>query len=119
MGDIDVKQGEIYFVKLEGVGSEQQGYRPFLIASTDHINSKSGIVVGYPITHARKRNMPYHFVLKKKDFDFLLYDENIVLTECVTHLSVSRLQNKLGKVDKVTLNNIISRSIYVFMEMTK
>ena len=118
MDKLTINQGDIYFVKMEGIGSEQQGYRPFLVASTNHINKKSGIVVGYPITHARKRNMPYHYILTKDQYNFLLYDRNIVLTECVSHLSIDRLEKYMGKINGFDLHEIWKCSQYVFIEKT-
>lgn len=104
---------------LRGMDSEQKGVHPVLIVSTQYINRTSPNVIAFPITHQNKKRMPFHYVLHKRDYDFFLYDRNIVQPECMKHISINRLQRYLGKISEKDMFLILQNKEYVFIEKNK
>ena len=67
----EVKQGEVWMCNLpKGEDSEQMGVRPCLIISADARNETSSNVFVFPITHARKKEQPCHYILHKENYPF-------------------------------------------------
>lgn len=113
-----IKQGDIYFVTLDGIESEQQNSRPCVVVSADVRNEKSNNVFIFPITHAKKKAQPCHYVLRKEDYDFFTYKENLVLCEEGRSISKSRLQRKLGNISVSDVEEILKVKEFVFVEKT-
>ena len=69
-----VKQGDVYMCNLSrnNVGHEQSGVRPVLVVSADIRNENSNNVFVFPITHARKKFQPCHYILSNKDYPFFM-----------------------------------------------
>lgn len=111
-----IKQGEIYFVSLDGIDSEQQNSRPCLVISADVRNLNSDNVFIFPITHAKKKAQPCHYLLLKDDYPFFTYKENIVLCEEGRSVSKRRLQRKLGMISDKDISNILEVKNYVFIQ---
>lgn len=114
----EVKQGDVWIVDLsaEKVDHEQSGARPYIIVSTNHLNDTSGNVVVAPITSQKKKEQPFHYLLFKENYPFFTKEKNIVLTECLTCVSKSRLERLLGKIFYKDLTGIIENMQYVFVE---
>ena len=111
----NVKPSEIYLCDLDPViGSEQGGVRPVIVVSHPLCCINSDTVQICPLTTKDKKDIPTHYLLKNYDYSFLS-DDSIVLGECVRTISTKRLKYKLGKVDTLTLKEIIecmSRTFY-------
>lgn len=113
-----IRQGDIYMCDLDGIDSEQQGVHPVLIVSIDILNNTSKNVVVFPITHQRKKPMPFHFMLYKEDYPFFLYNNNMIQPDCVRHISKRRLQRYLGTISTEDLQAILRNKEYVYVEKT-
>ena len=93
----EVKQGEVWMCNLpKGEDSEQQNVRPCIIISANIRNESSPNVFVFPITHAKKKMQPCHYVLYKKNYPFFTYKENTVLCEEGRSISKNRLERQLG-----------------------
>lgn len=49
------QRGEVYFARLDGVGSEQKGLRPIIILQNDNSNKKSPTLVVATMTTKHKK----------------------------------------------------------------
>ena len=93
----EVKQGEVWMCNLpKGEDSEQQNVRPCIIISANIRNESSPNVFVFPITHAKKKMQPCHYVLYKENYPFFTYKENTVLCEEGRSISKNRLERQLG-----------------------
>ena len=106
MNDINIKRGEIFYADLNPViGSEQEGIRPVLIIQNDIGNKYSPTVIGVPITSAIKKiNLPTHIPISASIAG--LSKNSIILVEQIRTLDKSRLKNKIGMLDPLTLEKV-------------
>ena len=106
-------RGEIYMCQIgENIGSEQSNRRPILIISNDRINRTAANIIALPISSKLKFNddgktlkFKSHYLLTKELYPFLDRD-SAVLTDSIRSISKIRLEESLGKVKRVTLNEI-------------
>ena len=99
------KRGDIYYADLGPViGSEQAGIRPILIIQNDVGNKFSPTIIGIPITSRVKTKMPTHIEIKSNKFG--LEKDSIILTEQIRTLDKSRIKEKVGSLDKKTLDKV-------------
>lgn len=104
------KRGEIYYAKLIGVGSMQQGVRPVYIVSNNKANTYAPTVTIIPFTSRTKRNLPTHVNMDKF---------GTALCECVTTIDKSLLQEKVGEATskeslKINIGVLIQLGINIF-----
>lgn len=86
------KIGEVYMMKFEGTGSEQDGWRPALIFQNNMGNIYSPNVILLPLTSKiKKSNQPTHVIVPAKGTG--LTKDSMVL--CENPVSISK--DKLGK----------------------
>lgn len=97
------------------IDHEQSGIRPCIVLQNDYLNQTSDNVVIVPLTSKRKKQQFFHYVLYKNDYPFFNKEENIVLSECITCISKSRLERKLGTISTKDLNEILKTKEYVFI----
>lgn len=107
----ELLQGDVVFCDFgsNNDGSEQQGVRPSLIVSNNKNNKYSDVVIVIPITSKKKKFLPTHYILYKKDYPWLRFDENTVLTEQIRCVSRQKLQRKLGRINILDLLHIIEK----------
>ncbi len=99
-------RGEIYLANLEPVvGSEQGGIRPVVILQNNVGNKHSPTTIAAPITTKRVPNsLPIHvFVFATRSG---LPQDSCVLLEQIRVLDKSRLTEKIGRVNAVTMDYI-------------
>ncbi len=99
-------RGEIYLANLEPVvGCEQGGIRPVVILQNNVGNKHSPTTIAAPITTKRVPNsLPIHvFVFAIRSG---LPQDSCVLLEQIRVLDKSRLTEKIGKVNAVTMDYI-------------
>lgn len=99
-------RGEIYLANLDPIiGSEQGGIRPVVILQNNVGNKHSPTTIAAPITTKRVPNsLPIHvFVFATRSG---LPQNSCVLLEQIRVLDKSRLTEKIGKVNAVTMNYI-------------
>jgi mRNA interferase MazF len=104
-----VERGEIYFANLEdGIGSEQNGFRPVLIIQNDVGNKYSPTTIGALITSMTKKlDLPVHFEIKKEDS--CLPQDSVVLLEQIRTIDKRRLIKRISKLDSSIMKNIDER----------
>lgn len=104
---------------LDGIDSEQQNMRPILIVSNNHLNETSSNVVAIPLTSQKKKFMPFHYILYRKNYPFFTQEKNTCLSECICHLSVNRIERYLGTIFSKDMIGILDCLQYVWKEKTK
>lgn len=60
--------GDVYMMRFNGVGSEQNGWRPGLVFQNNKGNTYSPNTIVLPLTSAKKKlNQPTHVFVKAED----------------------------------------------------
>ena len=102
---MSIKRGDIYYADLSPVvGSEQSGIRPILVIQNNIGNKFSPTIIGVPITSKVKVNMPTHIEIEGLKYG--LEKDSIILAEQIRTLDKKRLKEKVGKLDKTTLDKV-------------
>lgn len=103
---MNVKRGDIFYADLSPViGSEQGGVRPVLIIQNDMGNRFSPTVIAAAITSQQsKSKLPTHIKLDTKYCG--LPKDSIVLLEQIRTLDKARLKEKIGCLNKFSMNRI-------------
>lgn len=101
-----VKRGDIYYADLSPVvGSEQGGMRPVLIVQNDTGNRHSPTVIAAAITsQIGKARLPTHIELSAQSYG--LSRDSVILLEQVRTIDKSRLKERMGKLDDVTMTKV-------------
>lgn len=105
---LTVRRGEIYYADLSPVvGSEQGGLRPVLIVQNDVGNRHSPTVIAAAITSQQeKAKLPTHIRLDSKKCG--LAKDSVVLLEQIRTLDKKRLREKMGALDKGSMDAVNS-----------
>ncbi len=103
---MNIKRGDIYYADLSPViGSEQGGMRPVLIVQNDVGNKYSPTVIAAAITSQQdKSNLPTHIHLDANGCG--LSKDSIVLLEQVRTLDKTRLKERMGSLDNISMNMV-------------
>lgn len=103
-----VKRGEIYYADLSPVvGSEQGGVRPVLIVQNDIGNKYSPTVIAAAITSQREKSkLPTHIEVSAENCG--LQRNSIVLLEQIRTIDKKRLKEKMGMLDRMSMDMIDS-----------
>lgn len=100
-------RGDVWYANLDGIGSEQKGFRPVVIVSNEMNNEHAKTVTILPITSKlSKHNIPTHYIV---NVDFLT-KTSIVVAEQIRTVDKSRLERKIGHFDDghmKKINNIM------------
>ncbi len=105
-----MKQGEIYWVKLNPtVGREQGGKRPCVIISGNSMNKKIELLIVCPIS-SQLKFYPGSFFVEKNNNNNLKNDSEI-LTFQIKTISKSRVGKKIGKITDEQLNQVFQKFI--------
>lgn len=100
-----VKRGDIFYADLSPViGSEQSGVRPIVIIQNDIGNKYSPTVIAVAITSKIKNKMPTHIEIEGTKYG--LDKDSVILAEQIRTLDKSRLKDKVGRLDKATLEKV-------------
>ena len=98
--NIEIKRGDIFYAKLNGIGSVQCNVRPVMILSNDLNNKYAPTLQVCPLTSKVKNNLPIHFYLE----GFGLNKKSTFLAEQLTIIDKTQLvSDKIGSVDEITL----------------
>lgn len=111
-GKMTIKRGEIYYADLSPVvGSEQGGIRPVLIVQNDTGNRYSPTVIAAAITSQQeKTKLPTHISVKTSESGLL--KNSIILLEQVRTIDKTRLKEKMGDLDKESMD-MVNRALSV------
>lgn len=100
-----VRRGDIFYADLSPVvGSEQAGVRPIVVIQNDVGNRYSPTIIGIAITSKEKIKMPTHLEIDGTKYG--LEKDSVILAEQIRTLDKSRLKEKVGKLDKETLEKL-------------
>lgn len=91
-------RGELYYADLgQGVGSEQEGFRPVIILQNDMGNTYSPTTIIAPISkeNAGKAKLPTHYHIEATAG---LSQPSIVLLEQIRVIDKKRLAQRIGKL---------------------
>ena len=108
-----IKRGDMFYADLSPVvGSEQGGIRPVLIIQNDTGNKYSPTVIVSAITSQLNKNrLPTHIELDSKEFG--LKSNSVVLAEQIRTIDKSRLKEKIGHIDDMTIINKVNNALGV------
>ena len=82
--------GDIYLMKFEGSGNEQNGWRPGVVFQNNVGNAFSPNIIALPLTSAiKKLNQPTHVILHAENTG--LHRDSMVLCENPEKMSKSKL----------------------------
>lgn len=82
--------GEVYYMKFEGTGSEQDGWRPGLVFQNNVGNAHSPNIIALSITSAQKKLFqPTHVLVKASDSGLKL--DSVVQCENPERMSKARI----------------------------
>lgn len=103
---MNIKRGDIFYADLSPVvGSEQGGMRPVLIVQNDIGNKFSPTVIAAAITSQQyKSKLPTHIELNTKCCG--LSKDSVVLLEQIRTLDKVRLKERIGCIDRFSMNRI-------------
>jgi len=103
---ISIRRGDLFYADLSPViGSEQGGLRPVLIIQNDIGNKYSPTIIAAAVTsQLTKAKLPTHIEVKEGDFG--LAKTSVILCEQIRTLDKRRLKEKIGSVDKMTINKV-------------
>ena len=103
---MNIKRGDIFYADLSPVvGSEQGGMRPVLIVQNDIGNKFSPTVIAAAITSQQsKSKLPTHIELNTRCCG--LAKDSVVLLEQIRTLDKIRLKEKIGSIDRCSMNRI-------------
>ena len=97
---IEIKRGDIFYAKLNGIGSVQCNVRPVMVLSNNLNNKYAPTLQVCPLTSKLKNNLPIHFNLE----GFGLNKKSTFLGEQLTIIDKTQLvSDKIGTVDEITL----------------
>ena len=98
--NIEIRRGDIFYAKLNGIGSVQCNVRPVMILSNNLNNKYAPTLQVCPLTSKNKNNLPIHFDLE----GFGLNKKSTFLAEQLTIIDKTQLvSDKIGTVDEITL----------------
>lgn len=96
-------RGDVFYANLDGIGSEQKGFRPVVIVSNEKNNKNAKTVTILPITsRLNKHNIPTHYIVNAN----FLTKTSIVIAEQIRTIDKSRLERYIGSFDADHMKNI-------------
>lgn len=99
-------QWGVYLLDLgNNIENVQCGIRPCICVSNDSNNTWSNIGQFIPLTSQIKNNLPIHYILLKKEYNFLNTD-SVALIEQLTVRPVSDVIKFLGRLNSKDITNI-------------
>lgn len=106
-----IKRGDMFYADLSPVvGSEQGGIRPVLIVQNDTGNKYSPTVIAAAITSQTGKNkLPTHIEIGSKENG--LKADSVVLAEQVRTIDKSRLKEKIGHINDLSVMNKVNSAI--------
>jgi len=111
--------GEVYLMKFEGSGNEQNGWRPGVVFQNNTGNAHSPNVIALPLTSSIKKAMqPTHVVVYAADTGLRM--DSMVLCENPEKMSKSKIGKFITKLSddymrKIAMANLIATSAISFL----
>lgn len=110
---MNIRRGDMFYADLSPVvGSEQGGVRPVLIIQNDLGNKYSPTVITAAITsQTNKTKLPTHIEIGENTSG--LKSNSVVLTEQIRTIDKSRLKEKIGHIDDISILNKLNDALEV------
>lgn len=96
----EMRRGEIYWYRYDGVGSEQDGTRPCIIVSNDKNNTFSKTATIVPLTTQEKKPLPTHIDIQSGIVP------STALCEQVQTISKNRISRYIGECTDEEMSRI-------------
>lgn len=112
--------GEVYYMKFEGSGNEQNGWRPGVVFQNNVGNAHSPNVIALPMTTAiKKASQPTHVVVMAAESG--LPKDSMVLCENPEKMSKSKIGGFITKLSdehmkKIVMANLIATAAVSFLD---
>lgn len=102
--------GEVYFMKFEGSGNEQNGWRPGVVFQNNVGNAYSPNVIALPMTKVlKKTGQPTHVIVTAKDSG--LPKDSMVLCENPEKMSKKRIGSFITRLSDEYMKQIARASL--------
>ena len=102
--------GSVYFMKFDGVGSEQKGWRPGVVFQNNTANTHSPNLIALPCTTAMKKlHQPTHVLLKSKESG--MAKDSIVLCENPQRMSKLKIGEFITQLPDEYIKQIATASM--------
>lgn len=115
------KIGQVYSMKFDGSGSEQNGWRPGVVIQNDIGNKFSPNVIAVPLTSAiKKESQPTHVKVLAEDSG--LARDSIVLCENPERMSKARIGNYIctlsdAYMEKIAEGSLVATGVVAFLDV--
>lgn len=112
--------GDIYFMRFDGSGNEQYGWRPGLVFQNNIGNAYSPNIIALPITSSlKKMNQPTHVVLPADETG--LPKDSMVLCENPEKMSKERIGRFVTSLSdkfmaKIAVANLLASSAISYLD---
>lgn len=102
--------GEVYYMKFEGSGSEQNGWRPGVVFQNNVGNAHSPNVIALPMTKVlKKTGQPTHVLVTAEDTG--IPKDSMVLCENPEKMSKKRIGGFITKLSNEYMKKIARASL--------
>lgn len=102
--------GDIYTMRFEGSGNEQQGKRPGLVFQNNTGNKFSPNIIALPLTSVIKRSdLPTHVVVPAEETG--LYKDSMVLCENPTCISKDKIGEYITTLPKSLMHKVAAANL--------
>ena len=102
--------GEVYYMKFEGVGNEQSGWRPGVVFQNNVGNAHSPNVIALPMTKViKKTSQPTHVLVASSESG--LPKDSMVLCENPEKMSKMRIGSFITKLSDKYMKQIAVASL--------
>lgn len=116
------KIGEVYFMRFDGCGSEQNGWRPGLVFQNNIGNKHSPNIIALPLTSSNKRNtQPTHVRVKAEESG--LRCDSVILCENPERMSKEKIGQYIttlsdSDMKKVAEASLLATSVISFLDFS-
>ena len=111
------RYGDIYMARLDedAEGSLQSGIRPVIVVSNNMANKYSPVISVIPMSSkVKKRNLPTHVFIPNCG----LAKPSLVLAEQVTAINQSRLERKIGSIEKTEYEDKVKKALAIQLNLS-
>jgi len=102
--------GDVFLIKFEGTGNEQNGWRPGVVFQNNIGNAHSPNIIALPLTSAiKKSTLPTHVIVYANDSGLLR--DSMVLCENPERVSKARIGKHITRLSDEYMKKIAAASL--------